>query len=64
MGLPRGVIVGRPGETALGFQRFGHDVKQAADVADRAMGTFTKRHARCSNGKTDEAPGDRPHGTG
>lgn len=24
---------------------------------------FTKRHARCSNGKTDEAPSDRPHGT-
>jgi hypothetical protein len=40
MGLPQGVIVGRPRETALGFQRFGHDVKQAADVADRAMGAI------------------------
>jgi hypothetical protein len=37
MGLPQGVIVGRPRETAQGFQRFGHDVKRAADVADRAM---------------------------
>jgi hypothetical protein len=34
MGLPQGAIVGRPRETALGFQRFGHGVKQAADVAE------------------------------
>jgi hypothetical protein len=27
-------------ETALGSHRFGHDVKQAADVADRAMGAI------------------------
>jgi hypothetical protein len=40
MGLPQGVIVGRPRETALGSRRFGHDVKQAADVADRAMGAI------------------------
>jgi hypothetical protein len=39
MGLPQGVV-GRPREMALGAHRFGHDVKRAVDVADRAMGAI------------------------